>query len=250
MSASAEQLAEQKAIVRNPGYELFILGLSVFSIFNIAIALLANDPQIVSIVEIVDALSCIVFLGDFAYRLISAPDRRAYMKWGWLDLLGSFPFPGLRLLRTFRIFRVVRSMQLIGGPAILRTLLRDKAGSAVLAVFLITIVVLEFAAILMVIAERSDPAANIKSGGDALWWALVSVTTVGYGDRYPVTVGGRFVGAVTLVLGIGLFSTITGFLATKLASRASDDAVPPPPPSQEVREAEGVVDRGGPPPSA
>lgn len=238
-----DDAADERSIIRNPGYELFILGLSIFSIFNIAIALLANDPQIVSIVEIVDALSCIVFLLDFAYRLITAPDRRAYMKWGWLDLLGSFPFPGLRLLRTFRMARVVRSMQLIGGPTILRTLLRDKAGSAVLAVFLITIVVLEFAAILMVIAERSDPAANIKTGGDALWWALVSVTTVGYGDRYPVTVGGRFVGAVTLVVGIGLFSTITGFLATKLARTSSNDPVPAPPPAHAGREAENVIDR-------
>ena len=102
---------------------------------------------------------------------------------------------------------------------------------------------LEFAAILMVIAERGDPNANIKTGGDALWWALVSVTTVGYGDRYPVTVGGRFVGSATLIVGIGLFSTITGFLATKLATRASDQPVPLPPPSQEAREAEGVIDR-------
>ncbi len=240
-----DDIADRKELIRHPGYELFILGLSVFSIFNIFIALLANDPQIVSIVEIVDALSCIVFLGDFAYRLISAPDRRAYMKWGWLDLLGSFPFPGFRLLRTVRIFRVVRSMQFVGGPAILRTLLRDRAGSAILAVFLITIIVLEFAAIFMLIAERGDPAANIKTGGDALWWALVSVTTVGYGDRYPVTVGGRFVGAVTLIVGIGLFSTITGFLATKLANRASDQPVPPPPLAHEAREAEGVVDRSG-----
>jgi voltage-gated potassium channel len=97
----------------------------------------------------------------------------------------------------------------------------------------------------MLIAERCDPAANIKTGGDALWWALVSVTTVGYGDRYPVTVGGRFVGAVTLIVGIGLFSTITGFLATKLANRASENPVPPPPPAQAAREAEGVIDRSG-----
>jgi voltage-gated potassium channel Kch len=234
---------EERAVIRNPGYELFILGLSIFSIFNIVIALLANDPEIVSIVEIIDGLSCIIFLGDFAYRLITAPDRRAYMKWGWLDFLGSLPFPGLRLLRTVRIVRVVRGMELIGGPAILRTLLRDRAGSAVLAVFLITIVVLEFSAILMVIAERGNPDANIKTGGDALWWALVSVTTVGYGDRYPVTVGGRFVGVVTLVVGIGLFSTITGFLATKLARSSSSEPIPPPPLSQEAREAGNVIDR-------
>ena len=237
---------EQRELIKNPGYELFILGLSVFSIINIAIAIFARNPGIVEIVTIVDGLSCIIFMGDFIFRLTTAPDRRAYLRWGWLDFLGSLPFPGLRLLRLVRVFRVYRGMAKIGGPSIVRTLLRDKAGSAVLAVFLITIVVLEFAAILMVVAEENAPGSNIKSGGDALWWALVSVTTVGYGDRYPVTVPGRFVGALTLIVGIGLFSTITGFIATKLARTSSDDAVPPPPPAHEAREGEGVIDRDEP----
>jgi voltage-gated potassium channel len=185
-------------------------------------------------------------MGDFIYRLTTAPDRRAYLRWGWLDFLGSLPFPGLRLLRLVRVYRVYRGMAKIGGPSIVRTLLRDKAGSAILAVFLVTIVVLELAAILMVIAEKGAPGSNIESGGDALWWALVSVTTVGYGDRYPVTVPGRFIGSVTLIVGIGLFSTITGFIATKLARTSSDEPVPAPPPAQEAREAVGVIDRDPP----
>ena len=89
---------EQRELIKNPGYELFILGLSVFSIINIGIAILSRNQQIVDIVTIVDGLSCIIFMGDFIYRLTTAPDRRAYLRWGWLDFLGSLPFPGLRLL--------------------------------------------------------------------------------------------------------------------------------------------------------
>ena len=167
---------EQRELIKNPGYELFILGLSVFSIINIGIAIFARNQDIVDIVTIVDGLSCIIFMGDFLYRLTSAPDRRAYLRWGWLDFLGSLPFPGLRLLRLVRVYRVYRGMVKIGGPSIVRTLLRDKAGSAVLAVFLVTIVVLEFAAILMVIAEgtprrqhqerRGRPVVGARLGDD------------------------------------------------------------------------------------
>ena len=115
---------EQRELVKNPGYELFILGLSVFSIINIGIAIFARNPDVVDIVTIVDGLSCIIFMGDFIFRVTTAPDRRAYLRWGWLDFLGSLPFPGLRLLRLVRVYRVYRGMVKIGGPSIVRTLRR------------------------------------------------------------------------------------------------------------------------------
>ena len=61
--------------------------------------------------------------------------------------------------------------------------------------------------------EARSPDANITTAGDALWWGIVTVTTVGYGDQYPVTTGGRIVGVFVLILGVGLFGTFTGFLA-------------------------------------
>jgi voltage-gated potassium channel len=215
--------------IKNQGWELFLLGLSIFSIANVVIALLAIDPEVIEIVSIVDTVACAIFFVDFLYRLGAAPDRPAYMlRWGWLDLLGSVPVIGFRLFRIPRVAQGFRSLGALGSRRIGKLLLQDRASSAILGVFLLTIVVLEVSAILMLVAERTDPAANIKTGGDALWFSLVSVTTVGYGDRYPVTMYGRLVGSVLLVVGIGLFSTFTGFLATKLAQRTGDDAAEPP----------------------
>jgi voltage-gated potassium channel len=225
--------------IKNQGWELFILGLSIFSIMNVGIALLAFDPQVVAIVSIVDSVVCLIFLLDFLYRLKAAPNRPAYMvRWGWLDLLGAVPVIGFRLFRIPRVVQVFQAMGELGTHRIGKLLLRDRASSAILGVFLLSIVVLELSSIFMLIAERGDPAANIKTGGDALWWALVSVTTVGYGDLYPVTTAGRAVGSIVLVVGIGLFSTFTGFLATKLAQRSEEEAL-------EARES--IDPRPGPP---
>ncbi len=224
--------------MKNQGWQLFILGLSVFSLANVGVALIAGDPEVVAIVSLVDGVACMIFLTDFLYRLATAEDRPAYMlRYGWLDLLGSVPVIGFRLFRIPRVLQIFRSLGETGSRRIGKALLRDRAGSAILGVFLLSIVVLELSAIFMLIAERDHAEANIKTGGDALWWALVSVTTVGYGDRYPVTGYGRAVGAVLLVVGIGLFSTFTGFLATRLSQRTSDDAGSEPPPARPAEEA-------------
>jgi voltage-gated potassium channel len=65
-------------------------------------------------------------------------------------------------------------------------------------------------------AERGAPDANILSASDAMWWVYVTITTVGYGDHYPVTNGGRLVGIMIMTMGVGLFGTLAGFIANKL----------------------------------
>jgi voltage-gated potassium channel len=68
--------------------------------------------------------------------------------------------------------------------------------------------------------EGTNPDANIKTGGDALWYAFVTITTVGYGDRYPITNGGRLAGIALMVCGVGIFSVFTGFIANSFLAPA------------------------------
>jgi voltage-gated potassium channel len=87
------------------------------------------------------------------------------------------------------------------------------------------IVVLEFGSMAVAYFEQYAPGANITSGGDAVWWAFVSITTVGYGDQYPVTPGGRTAAVLVLAAGVGLFGVLSGYLANFfLAPSASDQS--------------------------
>jgi len=75
--------------------------------------------------------------------------------------------------------------------------------------------------------EHDAPGANITTGGDALWWGYVTATTVGYGDEYPVTTGGRIVGTLMLTIGVALFATFSGFLAKAFLSSEADKPAAP-----------------------
>jgi voltage-gated potassium channel len=205
-------------------FDIFVLALSVLSIVNMVLALAPLSAAVHNVVLIVDGVLCLIFLADFFLRLKRAPTKRTYLlhEGGWLDFLGSLPFPGLRLARLFRIARVSRIVHKYGPRGVWEMIAVDRAGSALLGTLFLTIIVLQFGSMFVLAAEARADNANILTASDALWWSYVTVTTVGYGDRFPVTTSGRVVGVAMLTIGIGLFGVLTGFLANAfLAPRKS-----------------------------
>jgi voltage-gated potassium channel len=93
-----------KQTLTNTNYEIFILGVSLLSIFNLIFELLPIDPQVQNLLFILDIAITPIFMIDFLFRLFSAPSKTAYFfkRGGWLDLIGSLPFPQLRLARLTR----------------------------------------------------------------------------------------------------------------------------------------------------
>jgi len=206
--------------VRNPGWEVFVLLLSLLSLANIVLLLLPMSGSATDVVLIIDIPLCIVFIADFVYRYRAADSKRGYMLrgGGWLDLIGSLPFPGLRIARIYRVIKAAIAIRRHGGRGLLHDFLTERAQSAMYVVLVLVAVVLEFASIQVLRAESASPDANIQTASDALWWGYVTITTVGYGDQFPVTDQGRVVGVVLLTIGVGLFGTFTAFVANVFLS--------------------------------
>jgi voltage-gated potassium channel len=201
-------------------YELFIGALSVISIINIVLALVIVDPAVRNVVIIVDTGLCFVFFADFLGRLRNAENKNKYFfrQLGWLDLLGSLPFPGLRIARVFRVARVTRLVREVGMKTLIDKVLHDRAGSALYTVLILCVLVIQYGSMFELVTNRNSPDANIQTASDAVWYTIVTITTVGYGDKYPVTNPGRIVGVLIMIVGVGLFGVLTGFLANTFLS--------------------------------
>ena len=232
--------------LKSTGYEIFIGVLSILSIFNLVLMYAVDDEALTTVIWVMNVLFSGIFLVDFAYRLATAPSRGGYFfrHFGWADLLASLPFPQFKVLRLFRVIRVIRLMRDVGPRAIWRTLVKDRAGSALYALLLMGVLVLQFGSLTMLFLEEHAPGANITTASDALWYTIVTISTVGYGDYYPVTNPGRIAGVVIIVVGVGIFGTFTGYLANLFLGPRTDDggAEPAPADSTAAAPTEATLD--------
>ena len=135
---------------------------------------------------------------------------------GVFDFLGCVP--GLRIFRLFRIVRAIRIMRRLGGPRVFRELREGLATGTLYLVVFLGLFTLEVTGLLELHLEENAAGANITTAGDARWWGYVTATTVGYGDQFPVTLGGRVTGVMMLTIGVALFATFSGFLANAFLS--------------------------------
>jgi len=222
-------------------FQLTLLVLSVLALAVIAVQVVLPVPREVGrILTAVDLIACGVFFLDFLIRFRAAGSKRAFMKWGWIDLLASIP--SVDLLRLGRFARILRVLRLLRSVRSLRHLLsimyRSKGRGGVATVVLIMFLLVVFASIGILLCE-TDPGSNIKTAGDAVWWSVTTVTTVGYGDRYPITSGGRVIAIFLMFSGVGMFGTLSGVIASLfLGSPQSDPAV-----LEEIRALRAEVER-------
>jgi len=204
-----------KGELKNTTYEIFIGLLSILSIVNIFLINFIPNPDVTGVVAIMDGFLSLIFLADFTFRLFTTDNKFNYFfkQFGWADLLASLPFPNAKILRIFRIVRAGRLLKKYGVGGMLKEFARNRSQSALLTILFLIILVLEFGGMFILAVEGKVETSNIKTANDAVWYVFVTITTVGYGDRYPTTETGRYIGMVVMTLGVGLFGTLTGFLA-------------------------------------
>jgi len=225
MSSEPTATPAAREDLRSTTYEFFILAVSILSIVNLGLlGVLPYRSQPWWLVVMIDVALTIIFVTDFCLRLFTAQSKRGYFfrGGGVFDLLGCLP--GLRIFRLFRIVRAGRIIRRLGGPRVLRELRAGLATGTLYLVVFLGLLTLEVVGLLELHFEEDAPGANITTAGDALWWGYVTATTVGYGDQYPVTRGGRLVGVLMLTVGVALFATFSGFLANAFISRGRQPA--------------------------
>jgi voltage-gated potassium channel len=231
MSTAAREtegaLAEPDAMARAElgPYQMFMFALGVYVLLALAAqTFLPLSASTNAILDHLDDAICLVFFVDFFVNLYQAPSKLGYLKWGWIDLLSSVPMIDMfragriaRMIRILRAFRGVRSARFLADY-----LVHERANGAFFAVALLSILLVLFSSI-AILQFETTPEGNIHTPQDALWWAFATVTTVGYGDKFPVTTEGRMVAAVLMTAGVGLFGSFTGLVASWILTPSKKD---------------------------
>jgi voltage-gated potassium channel len=205
-------------------YDLVIGLLAIFSLIILIPLYFGNlsqsDKNVLLILE--DSL-CAVFLFDFFRSLRLASNKWGYFLkgGGWLDLLGSLPFSAFAIFRVARLFRIIRLLRKMTGGELRRILTRQIAQSTLLFTLVIALFLIFTISWIVLRAEQNAPGANIKTYHDAVWWAFVTITTVGYGDYFPVTTLGQSMAIILMFFGLGIIGVLSSFLASTFISLQS-----------------------------
>jgi len=158
----------------------------------------------------------VIMLAEYVVRLVVTPDTRGYLKRRWVE-------PATVVLPPLQGWHIVgiEKMTLLVHEAELRTESILKHHS-LFRVLIAVVATLFLGAWLVLLFEENAKGSNIHDYPDSLWWAIVTVTTVGYGDRFPVTEGGRVVAVVLMLVGIGLIGVLTATVASVFVQEHTD----------------------------
>jgi voltage-gated potassium channel len=207
-------------------FESTIQVLIVLSIVTFSVDTLPNlDENLREALNNIELISVIVFTIEYVLRIIAAEHKLKFIFsfFGIIDLLAIAPFylslgldlrsmRSLRLLRIFRVFKLVRYNKALKrfnrAIGIAREEIVIFLSAAVLLIYLTAVGIYYF--------EHSAQPDKFASIFDSLWWAVVTLTTVGYGDIYPITIGGKIFTIVILLIGLGIVAVPTGLLASAL----------------------------------
>ena len=230
-------MTAQPVTLRQHGnaYNIFILVLTVFSLALMVLLLLPVDAETRQLLNVYDNAICVIFLVDFTYnitgsrpevRLLHPPARLARPDGVHPELRG---LPAHRAVPPRAAEPARPDPEADGRPEAQRArrdVLDNRGQYATFITILAAGMVLCVASILVLQFESRSPDANIKTGGDALWWAVVTITTVGYGDYFPVTTLGRLTGVSVMFAGVGIIGALASILASLLVPPPKQDHEP------------------------
>lgn len=196
-------------------WELFFAALAVVFVALAFVPVVPGSGEEASL-EALEWVITGIFAIEYGTRLWASYDRRAYARRHWIDLISLIP--PTRWLRPFRLLRLLRLLRTFAGIGrAMEHVNRVTKHTGFIWLILAWLAVMLLCSVALYAAENGINAA-VTSPLDALWWGITTMTTVGYGDIYPITAEGKIAAAVLMILGIGIYSAITATIASSLIS--------------------------------
>lgn len=222
--ASRESLRERFNAFVAAHESAWELSMAALAIAFVAVGFAEDDPGAAGFLVPLDWALTAVFALEFTSRILASHDRGAYMRAHWIDLVALVPaVRGLRVARLLRLLRLVRAFT---GVYRFVSNLERLANHRGLAWFVTAWLALMVICSLALYAAENGINAAVGSPLDAMWWGVTTITTVGYGDVYPVTPEGRIAAAVLMLLGISIFGVITATITSYLLSTGASPSDP------------------------
>jgi voltage-gated potassium channel len=233
MRALLKQIVERRDTPAGRLFDLIIQILIVLSLISFSLDTVPSiQRNYGAVLRAAEVMFVALFTLEYLLRLVLA-DRKlgfVFSFLGLVDLLAILPFylsagidlRSIRIIRVLRIFRTLKLLRYSQATRRIRRALRIAREELVL--FLVTTaLVLYLAAVGMYYFERDAQPEKFSSVIESLWWAITTLTTVGYGDAYPITAGGKLFTVLVLMIGLGIVAVPTGIFASAL-SRAREMA--------------------------
>ncbi|WP_281222912.1 potassium channel family protein [Photobacterium sanguinicancri] len=192
----------------------------VLSIVSLAIVtsliFIPNTDDVYTLLFGIDTFICLFFWFQLLTDLFRSKQKWAYLKVHWIDFVASLPIiEQVRFARVIQVFRVMRLIR--SSNQILHYIRSNRREATVASIFLLLTLLVTVGSALMLMIEGDIPESNIHNASDALWWVFVTISTVGYGDHYPVTTLGKILAAVIIVCGVGLFGMVAGLVSSMIS---------------------------------
>lgn len=207
-------------------FAFFIQALILLSLITFSVETLPNlKPQTQTILRVIEIFCVVVFTIEYILRIYVADSKPRFIFsfFGLIDLVAILPFylsfgVDLRSLRALRFLRLFRILKLVRYNKAMNHFVRaiKSAKEEILLFIFITLMLIYFSAVGIYYFENEAQPEHFTSIFDSLWWAIITLTTVGYGDVYPITVGGKVFTFFILMIGLGIVAIPTGIISSAL----------------------------------
>lgn len=205
-------------------FEAIVLTFTLYIIISIIWQIfLPIDSEVTKLLIFFDTISCFIFIIDWARRFRMAEKKWKYSLINSLDLIASFPFLfALQYVQFIRFVRLIRFVKLIGGISrIIYYLKTNKIHAYKLLFSVLFMLVMIISPIMILYVEEGH--GNIKTAEQALWWSYCTLSTIGYGDFFPVTTPGRMLAVFVSIGGISLFGLLSGLIIERFVNSHKDE---------------------------